>query len=118
MTEVLDDTAGLVAGAVEELGGSREPLGPYSPLKTVERAKRPAVQDKGQLAVKKPKTLATKRPAAAKTRGRGSRREEKEPNKSILILNSQEFPDPETRPALHPPPLQACCSADVGVRPV
>ena len=46
MTEVLDDTAGLVAGAAEELGGSREPQGPYSPLKTVERAKRPAVQDK------------------------------------------------------------------------
>ena len=72
MTEVLDDTAGLVAGAVEELGGSREPQGPYSPLKTVERAKRPAVQDKGQLAAKKPMTSATERPAAAKTRGRGS----------------------------------------------
>ena len=101
MTVVLDDTAGLVAGAAEELGGSREPQGPYSPLKTVERAKRPAVQDKGQLGAKKPKTLATKRPTAAKTGGGGSRREEeKEPSESTMILNSQEFPDPETRPAM------------------
>ena len=42
MTEVLDDTAGLVAGAAEELGGGREAAAPYSPVKTVERAKRPA----------------------------------------------------------------------------
>ena len=100
MTEVLDDTAGLVAGAAEELGGSREPQGAYSPLKTVQRVKRPAVQDRDQLAAKKAKTSADKSAAAARIRGGGSRREEKEPSESAVILNSQEFPDPETRPPM------------------
>ena len=42
MTEVLNDTAGLVAGAAEELGGSREPQLPVfdnSGFQTILRAK-------------------------------------------------------------------------------
>ena len=46
MTEVLDDTVGLVAGAAAELGGVREAQGAFSPVKEVQRAKRPASQGK------------------------------------------------------------------------
>ena len=49
MTEVLDDTAGLLDGAAAELGGQQGGPGVYSPVKTVQRAKRPAGQDKGQV---------------------------------------------------------------------
>ena len=50
MTEVLDNTDGLLAGAVAELGGQQGGPGVYSPVKTVQRAKRPAGQDKVQVA--------------------------------------------------------------------
>ena len=43
--------------------------GPCLPPKNVQRAKRPAVQDKGQLDGKQPKSSATKSQATAKTRG-------------------------------------------------
>ena len=49
MTVVLDDTAGLVAGAAAELGGCSVPQGSFSPVKDVQRAKRPAGQSKSQV---------------------------------------------------------------------
>ena len=49
MTNVLDDTVSLVAGAAAELGGGREAQGPFSPVKDLQRAKRPAGQGKSQV---------------------------------------------------------------------
>ena len=45
MTEVLDNTDGLVADAVAELGSGRGAEGPYSPVRKEPRGKRPALQD-------------------------------------------------------------------------
>ena len=99
MTEVLDDTAGLVARAAEELGGGREAAAPYSPVKTVERAKRPASKEKSRSDAKKAKKSPDgKNHEAGKSRGKSGY--SVVTNETSVVLNSQEFPDPETRPVM------------------
>ena len=60
MTEVMDNTAGLVAEAVAELGSGRVAEVPYSPVRKEPRGKRLAAQETSKVTMEDKKWLLGK----------------------------------------------------------